>query len=232
MCGRFILTTPAEILAAMFRVPALRTLAPRFNIAPTQNVLVIRIAPATGERECVSMRWGLVPRWSREPGKGPSPINARAETLLAKRMFREPMRRRRCLILADGFYEWESSSGGKQPWLFRLADARPFAMAGLWETWAGPDGLAVESCTIITTSANALLARFHDRMPVILPPESHDVWLDAESHGPDEAARWLSPYPEAGMSAHRVSARVNRAGVEDPSLTEPLGEGTGARPSG
>lgn len=177
MCGRFSLTADGETLAAFFELPALTApLEPRFNIAPTQSVAIIRLSQG-GARRLDLVRWGLVPHWSRDRRVSARLINARAESVHEKPAFREAMKRRRCLVAADGFYEWKRTGSTKQPFLVRLRDGAPFAMAGLWERWRDEHDQVLDSCTIITTRANALVAPIHDRMPVILPPETWDAWL-------------------------------------------------------
>ncbi len=208
MCGRFTLRTPAHALAEAFGVPERPNLAPRYNIAPTQAVAAVR--RADGGRELVMLRWGLIPAWAKDAVIGNRMINARAETVADKPAFRAAFRHRRCLIAADGFYEWRKTGGGaKQPYHIRLESGAPFAIAGLWERWRPPDGEAVESCTLITTAANALLAPIHDRMPVIVGPEDYDAWLDPEPPSAGALTALLRPYPADRMSAFAVSRVVN-----------------------
>lgn len=167
MCGRFTLRVPAAELVEIFRLLRRPDVQPRYNIAPTQPVAVVRRIDRG--RELSMLRWGLVPSWAKDPKIGARMINARAETVATKPAFRTALRRRRCLVPADGFYEWAKSAGGtKQPHYITRRDGRPFAFAGLWESWDGPDGSSIESCTIVTTEANDLVGRIHDRMPVIL----------------------------------------------------------------
>lgn len=215
MCGRFTLTVSARVLADLFGVEDVPDLRPRYNIAPTQSVLLVRgtadASPAFGEA-----RWGLIPSWAKDIRIGARMINARAETIAEKPAFRSAVRRRRCLIPSDGFYEWSKSAGGKQPYLIRFADGSPFAFAGLWERWHDPDGQAVDSCTIITTTPNDLVADLHDRMPVILPQRHYAEWLGSETLAGERLDELLQPHPSPGMEAYPVSKRVNTPGNDDP----------------
>jgi putative SOS response-associated peptidase YedK len=229
----------------------LELFAPRYNIAPTQEIVVVRADPASGRRTASSLRWGLIPSWSKEGMKGPPMINARAETLPDKPTFRTAYRCRRCLIPADGFYEWQppaSGRGKKQPFYIHRRDDRPFAFAGLWETWRGSRGsndgkpepsprpslegrgtdepLIIESCTIVTTAATGTLRELHDRMPVILAPGDYSQWLDPALQDPAELAHMLEPGEEIELVAEPVSTRVNRVTeVEDPACILPLFDG-------
>ena len=176
MCGRFVLHTPAPQLAEIFGVEQTPELHGRFNIAPTQPVAVVRVireGATPGSRELVNLRWGLIPPWADSPAIGNRMINARAESVAEKPAFRMAFRQRRCLVLADGFYEWRNSGGKKQPYYLGLKDGKPFAFAGLWESWTAPDGEVIESCTIITTEANAAVEQVHSRMPVILDAKDY-----------------------------------------------------------
>ncbi len=223
MCGRFTLRTPAHTLAKAFGVPELPNLRPRYNVAPTQDVPAVRRAGDGAARELAMRRWGLIPSWAREPGIGSRMINARAETVAEKPSFRSAFRRRRCLVPADGFYEWQKTPGGaKQPFHIHLEDDAPFAIAGLWERWQPPDGEAIESCTLITTGANELLRPIHDRMPVILAPADYDAWLDPEPAPAEELKALLRPYPADEMTATAVGRQVNDARNDEPGCVEPL----------
>ncbi len=221
MCGRFTLATDGAQLAAQFALPEPPQLGPRYNIAPTQSVAVVRSA-AVG-RELVLMRWGLVPMWAKDPSIGSRMINARAETAAEKPAFRTALRQRRCLLPADGFYEWQATPDGKQPFYFHMADAAPFALAGLWERWKSPAGAPLESCTILTTEANDLLCPFHDRMPVIVAPADYARWLDPALRDPEAVHDLLAPYDADSMAAHPVSRDVNRVANDGPQLVAPLG---------
>jgi len=235
MCGRFTLATPASEWAALFRLEDVPDVEPRFNIAPTQDVAVVRapaglrehpglhLAPAGSPvpREALTMRWGLVPRWAREIGSGQPLINARSETVSEKPSFRDSYRERRCLVVADGFYEWQSAGRRKQPYWIGFADRRPFAFAGLWDRWNAPEGDSVDSCVILTTEANEALQPLHDRMPVIVKPEDFDLWMDPDTI-PWELEPLLRPYPEDDMTFHPVTTRVNYVANDDPSCVEPM----------
>jgi putative SOS response-associated peptidase YedK len=220
MCGRFTLTAPGQVLADLFRLTEVPTLEPRYNIAPTQPVAAVRSAPGGAGRELVWLRWGLTSPWALAPGSGSGLINARAETAADKPAFRRSLRQRRCLVPADGFYEWQALPGRKQPFHFRMCDGRPFAIAGLWEQWQGPDGKAVASCALLTTQANELVRPVHDRMPVILPPAAWDLWLDPRAQDPAALRPWLAPYFAEEMSACPVSTRVNNPRNEGPPAAE------------
>lgn len=219
MCGRFTLATSGTQLAAQFALTEVPQLAPRYNIAPTQSVAAVRAA-ANG-RELALLRWGFVPVWAKDPSIGARMINARAETAAEKPSFRTALRQRRCLIPADGFYEWQAVPGGKQPFYFHMADGAPFALAGLWERWKSPEGAPLESCTILTTEANDLLRPFHDRMPVIIAPEEYARWLDPALRDPEAVHDLLSPYDSDLMAAHPVSREVNRVANDGPQLIAP-----------
>lgn len=221
MCGRFTLTTPAAALAEIFDLAELPELTPRYNIAPTQPVAVVR-ARAEGGRRLDMLRWGLIPGWAKEPGKGPPLINARADTVAEKPAFRSAFKLRRCLLPADGFFEWRTVDGKKMPVHFKLANGEPFAFAGLWEHWQGPDGRVIESCSLLTTSPNDVVAPVHDRMPVILPREAHAMWLDPALRDPAALQPLLGPYTACAMEAHAVSPRLNSPANDDPELLRPL----------
>lgn len=221
MCGRYTLRTDSRRVADSFGVADVPLFAPRYNIAPTQPVVAVRADPGGG-RAALLLRWGLVPHWADDPAIGNRLINARAETVAEKPSFRAALKSRRCLIPADGFYEWQKLGKLKQPYLIGVGDGGPFAFAGLWEDWKR-DGEIIESCTILTTAANELMRPLHERMPVILKPEDHDLWLDP---GVKEAARvlpLLRPYPAAEMFAHPVSRWVNDPKHEGPQCVERAG---------
>ncbi len=223
MCGRFTLFAPEKELAERFGVSAPgRSLVPRYNIAPSQPVAAVRAAPEGSGRELVLLRWGLIPSWAKDPSIGNRMINARSETAAEKPAFRSAIRRRRCLVPASGFYEWKRTGSGKRPYFARVRGGAPFGMAGLWERWEAADGSAVESCTILTTDANGLLAPVHDRMPAIVPPGEYDRWLDPAVTDPGQVAPILAPFPEGQMEAWPVSTRVNRPTEDDPRLIDPL----------
>jgi putative SOS response-associated peptidase YedK len=227
MCGRFSLRArKAEILARHFGVADVPALEPRYNIAPSQQVAVVRQKPGeqAPQREIVLMRWGLMPSWAKDEKIGNRMINARAESLDEKPAFRRAFEHRRCLIAADGFYEWQAAGRKKQPYYIHFRDDRPFAFAGLWEHWEGPDNAAIESCTIITSEASELVRPLHDRMPVILPPEAYTAWLDPAQRKTEELAKLLAPFSSAELEAYPVSTLVNSATNEEPGCVEPKKE--------
>ena len=223
MCGRFTLRTSTSALAEQFGALAVDIFAPRFNVAPSQPVLVVRLRPdaVIPQKELVSLRWGLIPGWAQDPAIGNRTINARSETVADKPAFRAAFRRRRCLVPADGFFEWRRGKT-KQPFFIQMADERPFAMAGLWESWEGPDHSLIESCTILTTVPNALMEPIHDRMPVILPPECCDEWLDASLADPESLKHLLVPFDAEAMKVCPVSSYVNRPTNEGPECIVPI----------
>ncbi len=220
MCGRFTLrATPAQ-LVEFFKLLREPDWSPRYNIAPTQPVAVIR--QTTQGRELSRMNWGLIPAWSRDPKLGGRLINARAETVASKPSFRDAFRRRRCLIPADGFYEWKDAGGKtKQPYYISLPDGRPFAFAGLWEHWERPEA-AIDSCTIITTVANDLLRPLHERMPVILHPNDYDRWLDPQQTDTSSLETLLTPYEDDAMKFQAVSTLVNSPRNDAPACVVAL----------
>jgi putative SOS response-associated peptidase YedK len=224
MCGRFTLRAKPDILVELFLLADPPDWSPRYNIAPTQQVPVVRLK-GDGGREFVRLRWGLVPSWAKEVG-GPPLINARAETVATKPAFRTALKQRRCLIPADGFYEWLKAGKKKQPFSFRLRDEKPFAFAGLWERWAGGEE-PVESCTIITTDSNELVRPFHDRMPVILPVRDHAEWLDPAVRDPDRLVPMLRPFSAEEMVAIPLSDWVNSPRHDDPRCLEPIDRSPG-----
>ena len=223
MCGRYTLTVDASVLAELFELDPPTELEPRYNIAPTQQVPIVRRGRDV-EREWAEVRWGLVPFWAKDTKIGNRLINARAESAADKPSFRSAFKHRRCLVPADGFFEWATTDGGKQPYHIRFGDRRPFAFAGLWERWSPDDGPTVESCTILTTRPNELVARLHDRMPVILPAARFDDWLDEGPIGPDAAEAMLVPHPADGMEAVPVSTRVNSPTNDGPECVKPIGD--------
>jgi putative SOS response-associated peptidase YedK len=219
MCGRYTLASPTERLAEEFGVDAASIeLAPNYNVAPTQQVAAV--LDEGGQRRLEVLRWGLIPPWADDPGIGSRMINARSETAPGKPSFRRAFRERRCLIPADGFYEWQRTNGAKQPYYIHMEDGRPFAFAGLWESWSKGGEGEVRTCTILTTGANALVGEVHDRMPVILAHDAYDVWLDPASER-DELTGLLAPYPVDEMEAYPVSRFVNSPSNNDPRCIEP-----------
>lgn len=221
MCGRFVLMTLGRELAERFELAEEPDLEPRYNIAPTQAVAVIRADPATLKRHLALLKWGLVPFWAKDASIGPRMINARSDTAATKPAFRAAFKHRRCLIPADGFYEWKKEKGRKQPYLISMADGAPFAFAGLWENWKDPQGSPLESCTILTTDSNELVRSIHDRMPVILKPEDYDLWLDNAVSKPDRLQPLLKPYPSECMTMRAVNPRANNASYDAPDCIDP-----------
>lgn len=221
MCGRFTLAAPRTELLDIFPLFEGMDLPPRYNIAPTQTVPVLRANPDSGQPEPALLRWGLVPSWADDPTIGNSLINARSETVASKPAFRSAYRRRRCLIPADGFYEWQKLGGKKQPFYFQLRDRQPFALAGLWEDWER-EGEVIQSFTILTTSANELVRPIHERMPVILRREDHDRWLDPANITGAGLDLLLRPFPAAWMVGYPVGNLVNNPRFDDPKCILPL----------
>ncbi|HEY5314906.1 MAG TPA: SOS response-associated peptidase [Pirellulales bacterium] len=219
MCGRFTLKTPASDVARLLGLLTPVALEARYNIAPTQRVAIVRDVPGEG-RQLAMLAWGLVPSWADDPAVATRLFNARAETVATKPAFRESFRKRRCLIPADGFYEWQRQGKAKVPYHIRLQDGGPFALAGLWDRWRHGE-LEIESCTVITTEANELVRPLHNRMPVILPTDAYDSWLDASLENRELLQHWLKPYPADAMTASAVSSRVNAAGFEGADCLEP-----------
>ena len=222
MCGRFTLRSPASVAAEHFAVFEMPPFVPRFNVAPSQPVAVVRQTSEQPGRELVWLRWGLVPGWAKDPAVGNRMINARSETVAGKPAFRAAMRRRRCLVAADGFYEWQRTGKRKQPYFIHMRDDRPFAFASLWESWEGPDHSYLESCTILTTEPNDLMRPIHDRMPVILAPDDYAQWLDTKLQDPEPLLPLLKPYPDDEMAAHPISTLVNSPRNDTAKCIEPL----------
>jgi putative SOS response-associated peptidase YedK len=224
MCGRYVRYTPIDRYAERFGCDAVAAdldPTPSYNVAPSQPVLAARTT-AGGRRELTALKWGLLPAWAKEPKLPYATINARAETVAEKPAFRAAFRKRRCLIAADGFYEWQKTGNHKQPFFIRLADRSPFAFAGLWEHWEQA-GEAIESCAIIVTEANALMRTIHDRMPVILSPDDYDLWLDPEIGDPARLTPLLVPYPAERMEAWPVGTAVNSPRNDGPELLAAVG---------
>ena len=221
MCGRYTLTVSASVLAEVFEADIRLGHDPRFNIAPTQSVPIVRIDDS-GRRRIDGARWGLIPHWAEDASIGNRLINARSETAASKPAFRSAVRRRRCLIPADGFYEWQRVDGRKQPYHLRFRDRRVFAFAGLWERWStAKHPTPVESCTILTTAPNPTVAPIHDRMPVILPDDAWGLWMSADELGGDVLSTLLRPYPGDDLEAVAVSTRVNSPANDDPEVLAP-----------
>ena len=222
MCGRFTLTVDPSELQKTFpclNVPEGVELGTRYNIAPTQQVAAVA---NNGQHKLELFRWGLIPSWAKDPAIGNRMINARAESLAEKPSFRAAFKRRRCLILTDGFYEWRKDPGGKTPMYIQLKSGRPFAFAGLWEAWRSQDAKTVLSCTIITTTPNTLMEKIHDRMPAILKPDVYEHWLDPDEQEPDTLSRLIKPYPASLMRAFPVSRLVNKPSNDSPECIVPV----------
>jgi putative SOS response-associated peptidase YedK len=224
MCGRFTLFSDGAELARLFGCGYDVPLAARYNIAPGQPVPVVRHAEGSGapDRQLVMVRWGLIPSWASDARIAYQCINARSETAADKPAFRSAFRHRRCLVPANGFFEWQKVGKQKQPFLFRLRDQQLFAFAGLWERWSGPHGDGRETCTILTTEANESVRPLHERMPVILPAEYHGDWLDPQTTAPQWLQTVLRPYPAEAMRVVPVSPWVNDARHEGPECLQPL----------
>ncbi len=222
MCGRYSLTADASAIQELFPFLSIPVnLQPRFNIAPSQPVATIL---NDGRQTLDYFKWGLVPSWAKDPEIGNRLINAKAETLAEKPSFRNAFKYHRCLILADGFYEWAKTNGGKTPIYIRLASQKPFAFAGLWDIWHATDGSELRSCTIITTSANSLVEKFHNRMPVILPADKMMEWINPEPGKPEQLSKLLNPYPAEEMIAYPVSRLVNNPANESPECIIPVNQ--------
>jgi putative SOS response-associated peptidase YedK len=219
MCGRFALWTPPGTITKYFKVSVARDILPRYNIAPGQNILVIRQTNAT-QRLPVLIRWGLIPSWAKEESVGFKMINARAESIMEKPAFKAAFKSRRCLIPASGFYEWKKEGSSKQPYLIRLQDADLFALAGIWESWKKPGSDSViESCAILTSSANRVVGRIHDRMPVIIRPDDFALWLDTIDSN-HRVNALMHPFDDRNMACHPVSKAVNHVQNDDSSLIQ------------
>ncbi len=223
MCGRYLILSSPEAFRRLFGYRAQPDFPPRYNVAPTQPVPIVRMAE--GERQFALVRWGLIPPWVKDPRNFSLLINARAQSVNDKPAFRNAMRRRRCLFPADGFYEWKDDAGRKRPFCIRPRDRAPIAFAGLWETWMGPNGEEMETAAIITTDASRDLAHLHSRMPVVIAPHAFDPWLDCARTDAMIATELLAPAPEGQFEAYEISAAINRAANEGPALIAPLALG-------
>ena len=230
MCGRYAMTLPPEAARRLFGYGETPNFPPRYNIAPTQPIAVV-IADLDGSRHFRLVRWGLIPGWSKDATTQSLLFNARSETAADKPSFRAAMRHRRCLVPADGFFEWKRQGEARFPYYIRRRDGGPMAFAGIWETWLGADGSEIDTGAILTTAANGLMARLHDRMPVILPPESWADWLDCANHRPEDVRELTRPAPDDLLEAIAVSERVNAVRNDDGGLLEPLAESVVAEPA-
>ena len=228
MCARYVITSPADAVRALFAYDELPDFPPRYNVAPTQPIPIVRLH--NGKRSFGLVRWGLIPAWVKDPKTFSLLVNARGEFVLNKPSFRNAMRRRRCLVPADGFYEWQDGTP-RRPYFVRAKSGGPIAFAGLWETWTGPNGEEVDTAAIITTTANRLLAAVHGRMPVIVPPEAFDLWLDCAKVDATTAAALIVPAPEHLLECHEVSPAVNRAANDEARLIEPTSSALDTAPA-
>lgn len=224
MCGRFTSLLTPELLLVVFNIDHSPVLGPRYNIAPTQQVLVVR-NDFSGKKQDVVMRWGLIPSWSMNDAASARMINARSETVHEKPAFRQAIKARRCIIPASGFYEWERHNTIKIPHYITMKDGSPFSFAGIWETWLSPDNKQIESVAILTTWANSFMEPIHDRMPVILHGVEHDLWLDRSVNDPRELQRIYQPYPSELLQEWVVGRQVNSPRNEGPDLIRPVDEG-------
>jgi len=216
MCGRYKLSRRKQIIEEQFdTAPWDDDWNPRYNIAPTQHVPVIRQHPEEPVRQISTMPWGLIPNWAKDASIAASTINAKSETAATKPAFRDPFKFRRCLIPADGFYEWKKTGAPKQPFCFEVNDGELFAFAGLWDGWKNPEGQWIKTCTILTTTPNSVTSAIHDRMPVILDRESYDLWLDPGMTNVQVVSELLKPYDAKSMRSYPVSTRINHVGNDD-----------------
>jgi putative SOS response-associated peptidase YedK len=223
VCGRYRLSRRKEIIEEHFASePWEADWSPRFNIAPTQLVPVVRQHPKEAVRQLSLMKWGLIPHWAKDSSLSTSTINAKAETASTKPAFRDPLRYRRCLIPADGFYEWKRTASGKQPFCFEVNECELFAFAGLWDGWKDPSGNWIRTCSLLTTTANAVTSAIHSRMPVILGADAYDMWLDPGMTQVPAVVELLKPYDARRMRCHPVSTRINHVANDDEECSRPV----------
>lgn len=220
MCGRYAVTSAPEAIRALFGYPEQPNFPPRYNVAPTQPIAIVRLMD--GKRQFALVRWGLLPSWVKDPKDFTLVINARGESVMDKPAFSAAMKRRRCLVPADGFYEWKAIGGAKQPHYVRAKSDTPLAFAGLWETWTGPNGEELDTAAIVTTDANRTLAPIHPRMPVFVQPEDFDSWLDCDAVPAEAAAALIKPADDALLEVHPISSAVNRVANDSEALIAPL----------
>ncbi|MBI5673469.1 MAG: SOS response-associated peptidase [Nitrospirae bacterium] len=220
MCGRYSQTATPAVIAEQFAVSGPPLFTPRYNIAPSQSVVAIWADPETSVRQLVFLRWGLLPSWARDARIGTQCINAKAETVAEKPAFRSAFKKRRCLVVATGFYEWQVQGKRKQPMWIGMKSKAPFAFAGLWEHWQPAEGEPADTCTIITTEPNELTKPIHTRMPVILPPSAYDVWLDPSYQHVDPLKALLRSYPSEELMAYPISTLVNNPRNDAPQVLE------------
>ncbi len=222
MCGRYRLSRRKQLVEEYFDSAGEDDWVPRYNIAPTQPVPIIRQNPKEPRRELSLVRWGLIPWWAKDSSGAAAMINARSETAATKPAFRDALKLRRCLIPADGFYEWKRNGKEKQPYCFEVNDGELFAFAGIWETWKDASRKTIETCSILTTTPNAVTSTVHDRMPVILEPHNYDVWLDPGMTKVDAVTDMLKPFDARLMRSFPVSTRVNHAANDDAECSTPI----------
>jgi putative SOS response-associated peptidase YedK len=221
MCGRFVITSAPDAIRRLLRYEEQPNFPPRYNVAPTQPIPIVRL-DHHGMRRFALVRWGLIPSWVKDPKRFSLLINARLEGIENRPAFRAAVIRRRCLIPADGFYEWKKEGKAKRPYFIRARDKQPFAFAGLWETWFDRDGGEVETAAIVVCPPNATVAPIHDRMPAIVAPEKFDVWLNVETVDAQRAAALLGPAPDDYLEAYEISSRVNKYTNDDPENIAPV----------
>lgn len=222
MCGRYLITSSPEAFRRLFGYPEQPNFPPRYNVAPTQPIPIVRVVE--GKRQFALVRWGLIPAWVKDPRGFTLLVNGRSESVNDKPAFRYAMKRRRCLFLADGFFEWCEHGNRKRPFLVRPANGQPVAFAGLWETWMGPNGEETETAAVLTTEANRTLMPIHHRMPVVIPPEAFDMWLDCANVDALTAAALLVPAPDGLMEAYEISTAVNRVVNDGPEILVPVSD--------
>lgn len=220
MCGRYLITSTPEAMRQLFAYLEQPNFPPRYNVAPTQPIPIVRLHE--GKRQFALVRWGLIPAWVKDPKTFSLVLQARSDTVLDKPSFKNAMKRRRCLIPADGFYEWNEDTTPRKPYVVLPKDRRPVAFAGIWESWMGPNGEELETAAVITTDANKTLHPIHHRMPVVIPPEAFDFWLDCRHVDENSAAALLVPAPEDLFEAHEISPAVNRVANDYPDLIKPV----------
>jgi putative SOS response-associated peptidase YedK len=219
MCGRYAVTSAPEAIRTLFGYAEQPDFPPRYNVAPTQPIAIVRMVD--GRRQFALVRWGLLPSWVQDPKNFSLLINARGESVMDKPAFKAAMKYRRCLAPANGFYDWKASATRRQPYYVRAKSRQPLAFAGLWETWTGPNGEELETAAIVTTRANRALADIHDRMPVIVPPDAFDLWLNCNAVDAETAGTLIAPAPEDLLEAYEVSSAVNRTANDHAQLVEP-----------
>lgn len=220
MCGRYLITSTPEAMRRLFAYPELPNFPPRYNVAPTQPIPIVRLNE--GRRQFALVRWGLIPAWVKDPKAFSLVLQARSDSVLDKPSFKNAMKRRRCLIPADGFYEWNEDTTPRRPYVVRPTHGGPVAFAGLWECWTGPNGEELETAAVITTDANKTLHPIHHRMPAVIPPEAFDLWLDCRNVDDKTAAALLVPAPEDLFEAYEISTAVNRVTNDHPGVLEPV----------